>query len=104
MGNIDLEYTYEDSLIAIMLSRFRMTVKDCLDEYERMSNDIFGKPRLLSQRNTLILPWTKYSASAMEKAFKDVTARRCSKAERASLDSQYRVNPKFETMDGTCSM
>ena len=92
------------SLIAIMLSRFRMTVKDCLDEYERMSNQIFGNPRMLSQRNTFILPWTKYSASAMAKAFQDVTARRCSVAERDALNSQYRETPKFETNDGTCSM
>lgn len=81
-----------------------MTVKDCLHEYEQMSNRIFGNPRILSQRNTYILPWTKYSAAAMAKAFQDVTARRCSIAERKALYAIVPENPKFETVDGTCAM
>jgi hypothetical protein len=60
-----------------MLGRFRMPVWDCLREYEDMSNSIFGKPRIVSQRNIGIVPWEKYSAKAMERAFKQVTARRC---------------------------
>ncbi|KAK7180469.1 phosphorylase superfamily protein [Paraphaeosphaeria sporulosa] len=92
------------SLIAIMLSRFRMTVKDCLCEYENMSNQIFGRPRLLSQRNALIPGWTKYSASRMEKAFKKVTTRRCNQADRNELDSERGNEPGFKTIKGTCSI
>jgi hypothetical protein len=60
-----------------MLGRFRMPVWDCLREYESMSHSIFGKPRIVSQRNIGIVRWPKYSASALENAFKEVTARRC---------------------------
>ncbi|KAF1977176.1 FabD/lysophospholipase-like protein [Bimuria novae-zelandiae CBS 107.79] len=91
------------SLIAMMLSRFRMTVMDCLNEYERMSNRIFGRPRWFSQRNLMIPWWTKYSAAAMEKAFEEVTIRRSSRRERQALDSQNHADPKFETTHGTCS-
>jgi hypothetical protein len=60
-----------------MLCRFRMTVDDdCLDEYKRMGQDIFGKPRIVSQRNIAIAKWPKYSAVHMEKAFKKVNKQR----------------------------
>ncbi|KAF2866966.1 acyl transferase/acyl hydrolase/lysophospholipase [Massariosphaeria phaeospora] len=83
------------ALIAIMLGRFRMTVHDCLREYETMSNIIFGRPRLVSQRNIAIVPWSKYSAAAMERALKDVTARRCEV-------NQQLHNVKFPSPAGIC--
>lgn len=84
------------ALIAIMLGRFRMTVLDCLHEYETMSHKIFGKPRVVSQRNIGIVPWPKYSAAAMEKAFKEVTARRC--------EYNKQINPvTFPSREGLCN-
>lgn len=53
-----------------------MTVSDCLEEYKIMGDKIFGKPRPVSQRNTVVAPWTKYSHSGMKEAFEDVTNRR----------------------------
>jgi hypothetical protein len=59
-----------------MLGRFRMTVSDCLHEYETMGHQIFGKPRVISQRNIGIVRWAKYDAEHMKKAFQEVTHRR----------------------------
>ncbi|KAH6633378.1 acyl transferase/acyl hydrolase/lysophospholipase [Boeremia exigua] len=89
------------SLIAIMLCRFRMTVQDCLQEYEKMSHSIFGNPRWISQRNVFIVPWPKYSAKAMERAFKEVTDRR---GERLDLERDASPLPTFKTKPGVCSM
>jgi hypothetical protein len=78
-----------------MLGRFRMPVWDCLQEYENMGNLIFGRPRIISQRNIGIVPWEKYSAKALEKAFKQVTADRCEKSHNnvtfKSSDSSPRI-------------
>ena len=80
-------------LIAIMLGRFRMSVYDCLREYENMSDQIFGKPRLLSQR-TIGTPWHKYSAEAMENAIKEVAARRCERSQRIN-DVHFPSSPSM---------
>ncbi|KAH3907616.1 hypothetical protein HBI56_179990 [Parastagonospora nodorum] len=77
------------ALIAIMLGRFRMPVWDCLQEYEKMSHLIFGKPRIISQRNIGIVQWPKFSATAMEKAFQDVTARRREQILRSTEDITF---------------
>jgi hypothetical protein len=89
------------SLIAIMLSRFRMTTKDCMKEYEEMSHLIFGNPRWISQRNIGIVRWPKYSAKAMERAFKEVTARR---GERPVAEVDNMPPSLFPTKTGVCSM
>ena len=89
------------SLIAIMLCRFRMTVQDCLQEYKNMSQVIFGNPRWISQRNIGIVRWPKYSAKAMEKAFKEVTERR---EERPVPCPDKAPSSQFGTKAGTCSM
>ena len=52
-------------LSAIMLGRFRMTVPDCLCEYERLGDRVLGKPRyftrhVLAGRNTIQLNWKIY--------------------------------------------
>jgi hypothetical protein len=89
------------SLIAIMLSRFRMNVEDCRKEYEDLSHRIFGKPRWCSQRNVGVVPWSKYSAKAMEKVFKDVTSRRC----ESSAWTRHHFNaPTLPTTPNTCAM
>ncbi|KAH5400365.1 hypothetical protein HBI47_197860 [Parastagonospora nodorum] len=84
------------ALIAIMLGRFRMPVWDCLREYEKMSHSIFGKPRLVSQRNIGIVRWPKYSSTALEEAFQEVTARRGERTAR-SID-----NVTFPSPPGIC--
>ena len=89
------------SLIAIMLARFRMTVKDCLAEYRDMSNLIFGNPRWISQRNIGIVPWYKYDAQAMSAAFEKVTNRRGEVPDPRLDRKQQRM---IKTKTGTCSM
>ncbi|PSN65406.1 FabD/lysophospholipase-like protein [Corynespora cassiicola Philippines] len=81
-------------LIAIMLSRFRMNIPDCLYEYKTMSSEIFGIPRPMSQRN-LGFGWAKYSTVKMEKAFKNVIHRRCDHNANGKESS-------FKTVPGTC--
>jgi hypothetical protein len=71
-----------------------MTVQDCLNEYERVGHEIFGKPRLISQRNIAIVNWPKYSAKAMEKVFQEVTMRRSEKHQQ--------LNVLFPSMPGVC--
>ncbi|KAF2731010.1 FabD/lysophospholipase-like protein [Polyplosphaeria fusca] len=66
-----------NSLIAIMLGRFRMPVQDCLDEYMQMGSRIFGRPRWICQRNIGLGQRPKYSHKRMKEVFKDVTAKRC---------------------------
>jgi hypothetical protein len=51
-----------------MLGSFRMSVDDCLKEYEEISHNKFRKSRLISQR-------PKYSARVMEQAYEQVKAR-----------------------------
>jgi hypothetical protein len=81
------------SLIAIMLGRFRMPVWDCLREYEEMSHSIFGKPRLLSQRNIGIGRLPKYSAAALEKAIQAVTAKRRERPLQSTDDITFPSSP-----------
>jgi hypothetical protein len=38
----------EISLLAIMLSRLRMNVEDCIEEYLRFGGHVFGHPRSIS--------------------------------------------------------
>ncbi|KAF2281459.1 FabD/lysophospholipase-like protein [Westerdykella ornata] len=92
---------YFDIICGSSTGRFRMTVQDCLYEYERMSNHIFGKPRWVSQRNIGIVRWPKYSSKAMERAFTDVTRRRGETPVRGQLTH---TPPYFPTIPGTCAM
>ena len=63
-------------LIAIMLGRFRMTVLDCLQEYENLGGKIFGKPRFFTAVHFGVISRTKYKGSTLKKIFEDVTSRR----------------------------
>jgi hypothetical protein len=61
-----------------MLSRLRMPVDDCIDEYINLGGSIFGKPRHFHE---LIKPlyWinrTKYNADRLVRVINDVTERR----------------------------
>lgn len=74
--------TSTGGLIAIMLGRLRMSVQDCVKEYEKLAGDIFGHPRWASVRGPL--PWLrdKYDGKTIQRAVEDVIIRRMSKAER----------------------
>lgn len=60
-------------LISIMLSRFRMTVDDCIEEYKTLGEKIFGHPRPLASKSAI--PWHKFSAKKFEEVIQDVTTR-----------------------------
>lgn len=83
---------FANSLIAIMLSRLRMTIDDCIEEYANMGADIFGSPRIFSMRGPI--PWKreKYDYRKLEAAIKDVVNRRHRKAGQVS-DSMYPSTP-----------
>lgn len=63
-------------LIAIMLGRFRMTVPDCISEYENLGEEVFGKPRMLYTLRYGLGNRTKYKAANLEKVFREVAERR----------------------------
>ena len=68
----------QSSLIAIMLGRLRMTVADCLQEYQHLAGKGFGSPNIFCEMN-IPLPLvsrTKYSPKGLEAVLSDVIARR----------------------------
>lgn len=70
--------TQKCRLIAIMLSRLRMTVDDCIEEYVNLGGKIFGKPRHVHQliRPLFWMPRTKYDANKLRDIVRLVTERR----------------------------
>jgi hypothetical protein len=65
-------------LIAIMLSRLRMSVEDCISEYVTLGSQVFGSPRHF---HSLSLPLivrnrTKYNTDQLEEVLEDVITRR----------------------------
>ena len=60
------------SLIAIMLGRLRMTVNDCIAEFQDLGEKVFGHPRLALPGLTAIMPRDKYDHIELEKAIKDI--------------------------------
>ena len=55
-----------------MLSRFRMSVDDCIKEYKTLGARVFGNPRPLAIGAVL---WHKFNRRTLEAAIKDVTQR-----------------------------
>lgn len=55
-----------------MLSRFRMTVDDCIKEYQTLGAKVFGHPRPLAKGAIL---WHKFDYRTLEAVIKDVTQR-----------------------------
>ena len=53
-----------------------MTVPDCLFEYRKLGQEVFGKPRMIFTLRFGMGIRQKYKAERLEKAFKDVTKRR----------------------------
>ncbi|KAF2973369.1 hypothetical protein GQX73_g231 [Xylaria multiplex] len=87
--------TSTGALIAILLSRFRMTVEDCLKEYETMAGTVFGHPRIIHQMNVLAR-WTKYPTKYLEKAIREVIDR------RVQVTIGDDIEPLFQTEIDTC--
>ncbi|KAI1850224.1 hypothetical protein JX266_004082 [Neoarthrinium moseri] len=87
--------TSTGALITILLSRFRMTVEDCITEYRTMAGTIFGRRRVLHALNTFIYPKPKYYAKSLDDAINQVSNRR---KERGSNKSEI----LFETDSKTC--
>ena len=81
-------------LIAIMLGRFRMTVPDCISEYETLGQEVFGKPRFFTTLRFGVGNKTKYRANELKKVFENVTER------RSEQSSHGRV--KFPSERGLC--
>ncbi|KAF2238224.1 FabD/lysophospholipase-like protein [Viridothelium virens] len=63
------------ALIAIMLGRLRMSVADCLHEYETLAGKVFGKPNFLNELRIPLINRTKYNCEVLRKVFADVVAR-----------------------------
>lgn len=55
-----------------MLSRFRMTVDDCIEEYKTLGKKIFGHPRRMAIGG---FPWHRFKARVLEDVIRDVTSR-----------------------------
>ena len=55
-----------------MLSRLRMTVDDCIEEYKTLGEKIFGHPRRMAKGG---FPWHRFSAKVLEDVIRDVTSR-----------------------------
>lgn len=82
-------------LIAIMLGRFRMTVPDCMLEYESLAAEVFGRPRFFTTLRFGVVDRTKYEAAKLKKVFVDVTERR-----RETIQGQRRI--AFPSKRGLC--
>ena len=66
----------DDRLIAIMLSRLRMTVADCMQQYETLGDRVFGRPRRFHIRRPPWIPKEKYNHKHLEEVMKDVVKSR----------------------------
>lgn len=77
-------------LISIMLSRFRMSVNDCISEYKSLGERVFSHPRHFSTGGLL---WHKFGWRPLEDAIKQVTNRHCF-TER-SFGARFPSDPDF---------
>lgn len=82
------------SLIAVMLGKLRMDFESCIKEYKLIAQKVFGKPRAASQRVFGIVPWTKYSAEALEASVQSLMLR---------SELRWGDITAFETRPQTCA-
>ena len=66
-------------LISIMLGRLRMTIDDCISEYEMLGEKVFGHSRWFHLRSPLFWPRDKYSHRVFQDVVRDVVSRRVPK-------------------------
>lgn len=87
-------------MIAIMLGRFRMTVRDCLYEYERFADDIFGHPPPFGLRKLrmYLTKGVKYSTAGVERVFQRVERERHEEIDYRDLAPR----PMFPSRKGMC--
>ena len=76
-----------------MLGQLRMTVLDCLEEYETLGHRVFGKPRHLHSMTIGFGNRTKYDSRKVQEVFEDV-------AERRGEESDHKVT--FKSRSQTC--
>ena len=57
-----------------------MTVDDCIFEYRRLGQKVFGNPRMISALRFGLGVRHKYKAARLEEVFKDVSKRRDEKS------------------------
>lgn len=89
--------TYANRLIAIMIGRFRMTVLDCLEEYEKMGQKVFGYPRPLRALNTAgLVNRPKYKASKLRDVFTEVARK------RSEHENETALAPTFASREAVC--
>ena len=55
-----------------MLSRLRMTVDDCIEEYKSLGNKVFGHPRRMARGG---FPWHRFNAKVLVDVIRAVTSR-----------------------------
>lgn len=68
--------TSTGGLISIMLGRLRMSIDDCITEYETLGHKVFAHPRWFHFRSPLFWLRDKYDHRSLEKAIRDVIDRR----------------------------
>jgi hypothetical protein len=73
-----------------MISRLRMTIDDCLEEYKTLGSDVFGKPRPFTMKTMM---WDKFNWKRLHRAIEDVTLRHC---------ENPRVTTKWPSPDDLC--
>ncbi|MCJ1349383.1 hypothetical protein MMC31_007623 [Peltigera leucophlebia] len=68
--------TSTGGLIGIMLGRLRMSIDDCITEYETLGPKVFAHPRPFHLRTLRFWPCDKYDHRSLEKAIREVIDRR----------------------------
>ena len=63
-------------LIAIMLGRLRMSVADTISEYERLGNQVFGRPRRGLNFKWRTVNKAEINSLALEQAFNRIAVSR----------------------------
>lgn len=71
--------TSTGGLISIMLGRLRMSIDDCISDYEKLGGKVFGHSRWFHVRSPLWWPRDKYNHEKLENVVKEVVARRVPK-------------------------
>lgn len=68
--------TSTGGFISIMLGRLRMSIDDCIAEYENLGPKVFAHPRWFHLRSPLFWPRDKYDHRSLEKVIREVIDRR----------------------------
>ena len=64
--------TSTGGLIGIMLGRLRMSIDDCISEYEKLGAEVFGHSRWFHLRSPLWLPREQYNCRDLERIIQRV--------------------------------